>query len=100
MMNPQAARTQNLERSQPFQRMKRMRAKVGREALFQFGELSDGNWHLLCARRDCRASIVMATDGVSGRTYTLSEMLSTAVAHHVDKHALDLTYESYGEDYA
>lgn len=95
-----AARHEALIHSYAYDRMRRMRAEVGRNRLMQPAQLDDGNWHLLCARRDCRASIAMLTDGVAGRTYTLSELLSTAVAHYVEHHGLDVEFDGNGEDYA
>lgn len=95
-MSP-SMRHDRLTRSAPFEKMLRMRALVGRVKLMQAEKLEDGNWHFLCL--SCRDSIAPLTDGVTGRTYTLSELLSLSLAHHMVKHGIEYE-ENYGESYA
>lgn len=88
-----------LTHSPGYQKMKRMRAFVGRQTLYQFEE-RDGDWYLCCWRNDCRQAICAISSNSHGFSYTMSELLSTATAHHVECHSVELTYENYGEDYA
>lgn len=93
------ARVEALTHSEGYHRMKRMRAKVGRESLFSFQERG-GNWHLVCNHQACLVAVAQVTKDGVGHTYTISEVLTLAVRHMVECHAADLTYEHYGEDYA
>lgn len=93
------ARHTQLAHSPAYGKMKRMRAEIGRDKLLPINMLEEtGDWHILC--HVCKQSIARITDGVVGYTYTLSELLSCAVAHYVECHEDTLTYEHYGEDYA
>lgn len=82
-----------------FMEMKRVRAEVGRDTCYQFEE-REGNWHLVCQMLDCRQAITQVTKDGKGYVFRLSEVLTAAVGHHVERHNGDLERMEYGEDYA
>lgn len=84
--------------SAAFVRAKRMRAYVARQTLCQFVK-RDENWYLACWHEQCRQAICQVTVDDVGFCYSMSEMLSMAVAHQVQCHDADL-HDDFEEDYA